>query len=42
MEVLIKIFFECITDIQKNFKKKLREPVSLKADKQLNEFLFSF
>ena len=31
--ILIKFFFWCIIEIQKNFKKKWREPVSLKADK---------
>ena len=36
--ILIKFFFECIIYIQKNVKKKRQEPVSLKADKQLNAF----
>ena len=40
--ILIKFFFGCIIDIQKNFKKKLRESASLKADNQLNAFLSSF
>ena len=29
-----------IIDIQKKFKKKRQQPVSLKADKQRNEFLY--
>ena len=40
--ILIKVFFGCIIDIQKYFKKKRREPASLKADKQLNAILCSF
>ena len=39
--ILIKFFFGCIADIQKNFKKKRQVPASLKADKQ-NALLRSF
>ena len=40
--ILIKVFFGCIIDIQKYFKKKRRETASMKADKQLNAFLCVF
>ena len=41
--ILIKFFFGCIIDIQKNFEKKQRQPSSLKEnEKQMNTFLGSF
>ena len=39
--ILINFVFGCIIDIQINFKKRRREPTSLKADKQLKPFLGS-
>ena len=41
-QFLTKFFFGCKIDKQKISKKNLREPASLKVDKQLNAFLRSF